>query len=345
MLPVASIDLDRAVIVPFLVPLLGINLHEISSNVEQLVTAHASEKRQPTITGAKSDHRSESEAQLERIEGKLRTVQLALELLTAICAQLPESAPLTEEEEEEGACEYSSLWVVLYLILKLRFAEEWEEVNEEDDKMDAGEEVVEDVPPQTNGTSSSHKMPKKPSEYLEGLIPTLLPLIRPTSLSYAPPFQQSLHPPTTSALGALHIAALECLNNISLTLADGASPDATRIAIANGASHNSAPSLGLGLLGMQTWGEVWTMLATIGQPEGIGAGPERKKEVWLIALSVLWAVGRICRGQLVRPGDLPWLPPLPSTVVLIFGYTRFRMRSRCSSLWGYVIPYQTTRAR
>jgi hypothetical protein len=102
MLPAASIDLDRAVIIPFLVPLLDINLHEISTNVEQLVTTQASEKKQPIITGAKSDHRSESEVQLERIEAKLRTIQLALELLTAICAQLPESAPLTEEEEEEG---------------------------------------------------------------------------------------------------------------------------------------------------------------------------------------------------------------------------------------------------
>ena len=105
MLPAASIDLDRAVIVPFLVPLLDTNLPEISTQVEQLVTTQASEKKkQPVITGAKSDHRSESEVQLERIETKLRTVQLALELLTAICAQLPESAPLTEEEEEEGVC-------------------------------------------------------------------------------------------------------------------------------------------------------------------------------------------------------------------------------------------------
>jgi len=102
MLPAASIDLDRAVIVPFLVPLLNINIHEISTNVEQLVATQASENKQPIITGAKSDHRSESAVQLERIEAKLRTIQLALELLTAICAQLPESAPLTEEEEEEG---------------------------------------------------------------------------------------------------------------------------------------------------------------------------------------------------------------------------------------------------
>ena len=173
-------------------------------------------------------------------------------------------------------------------------AEEWEEVNE-DDEMEADEEMVEAAPP-TNGTSSNNG-PRKPSDYLEALIPTLLPLIRPTLLSYAPPFQQSLHPPTTSALGALHIAALECLNNISLTLADaldGVSVDA--IGTANGAGHSPAAGLV-----MNAWGEVWTMLASIGRPEGIGAGPEKKKEAWLVALGVLWAVGRICRGKLVRP--------------------------------------------
>lgn len=178
-------------------------------------------------------------------------------------------------------------------------AEEWEEVNE-DDEMEAEEEVVVAAVPQINGTSP-HDGPKKPNEYLQALIPTLLPLIRPTLLSYAPPFQQSLHSPTTSALGALHIAALECLNNVSLTLAealDGASPGAT--GTSNGSGHGSAVAFA-----MQMWGEVWTMLTTIGQPEGIGAGPERKKEAWLVALGVLWAVGRICRGQLVRPGGWP----------------------------------------
>ena len=110
MLPAASIDLDRTVIIPFLVPLLNIDLPEISTNVERLVTAQASEKKQPIIAGAKSDHRSESEAHLERIEARLRTVQLALEILTAICAQLPESVSLADEEEEEGG--FLLWWVI-----------------------------------------------------------------------------------------------------------------------------------------------------------------------------------------------------------------------------------------
>lgn len=177
--------------------------------------------------------------------------------------------------------------------------------------MEADEDMAEDAP-QTNG-SSSHNPPKKPNDYLQALIPTLLPLIRPTSLSYAPPFQQSLHPPTTSALSALHIATLECLNNVALTLADaldGVSPEAT--GMSNGASHDSIASLA-----MKTWGEVWMVLAAIGKPEGVGAGPERKKEAWLVALGVLWAVARICRGHLVRPGSCHC--HAASNVVLIFG--------------------------
>jgi hypothetical protein len=64
-----------------------------------------------------------------------------------------------------------------------------------------------------------------------------------------------------------------------------------------------------------TWGGIWTMLATIGRPEGVGAGPERKKEAWLVSLGVLWAVGRICRGQLVSPD----ICHCHSHVLLIFG--------------------------
>jgi hypothetical protein len=46
-------------------------------------------KQQP-----RSDHKSETELGLERIEAKLRAVQLALEILTGICAMLPDPADL-----------------------------------------------------------------------------------------------------------------------------------------------------------------------------------------------------------------------------------------------------------
>ena len=51
------------------------------------------------------DHRSSAELGLERLERKLRTVQLALEILTGVCATLPDPEPLPEggdEEDENG---------------------------------------------------------------------------------------------------------------------------------------------------------------------------------------------------------------------------------------------------
>lgn len=39
---------------------------------------------------SKSDHKSQTELDLERLENKLRTVQLALEILTGACATLPD---------------------------------------------------------------------------------------------------------------------------------------------------------------------------------------------------------------------------------------------------------------
>lgn len=58
----------------------------------------------------KSDHKSDIEVELERLENKLRTVQLALEILTGACATLPD--PISEsqegepdaEEDDEGNC-------------------------------------------------------------------------------------------------------------------------------------------------------------------------------------------------------------------------------------------------
>ena len=50
----------------------------------------------------KSDYKSRIELELEKQEGNLRTVQLALEVLTGACATLPdpESSKLDEEDDE-----------------------------------------------------------------------------------------------------------------------------------------------------------------------------------------------------------------------------------------------------
>ena len=54
-----------------------------------------------------SDHKTENEADLERLENTLRTVQLALEILTGVCATLPDPGPAAEEEgaeTDDGEC-------------------------------------------------------------------------------------------------------------------------------------------------------------------------------------------------------------------------------------------------
>jgi hypothetical protein len=48
----------------------------------------------------KSDHRTPEEIELDRLELQLRTIQLALEILTSVCATLPDYEPGSEEMEE-----------------------------------------------------------------------------------------------------------------------------------------------------------------------------------------------------------------------------------------------------
>ena len=50
----------------------------------------------------KSDHKSQTELELERLENKLRTVQLSLEILTGACAALPDPVSVSTDENDEG---------------------------------------------------------------------------------------------------------------------------------------------------------------------------------------------------------------------------------------------------
>jgi hypothetical protein len=124
-------------------------------------------------------------------------------------------------------------------------------------------------------------------ELVSSIVPPCLAYIQPTPFSYPPSFQPSPHPPTTSALQAIHIAALECLNNVCLSIAQqGLS------------SSNTANQSFAGLI-KAVWDEIWKMLAVLGVPEpsGISAGPRQKLDVWNISLGVLWSVARIRRGD------------------------------------------------
>lgn len=57
-----------------------------------------------TIKTPGSDHKSSIELQLDALESKLRTVQLSLEILTGVCATLPDPEPdlPKDQEDDEG---------------------------------------------------------------------------------------------------------------------------------------------------------------------------------------------------------------------------------------------------
>jgi hypothetical protein len=117
--------------------------------------------------------------------------------------------------------------------------------------------------------------------FLTTLVDPLLTLIQPTALSFPPLASPSPHPPITSALSALHISALECLNNVFLSLTTSRNPS-----IASDASS-----------GRTVWDGVWSALGLIGTQTGLGQ--ERRQEAWDVAVGVLWGIGRIWKGSIV----------------------------------------------
>lgn len=133
-------------------------------------------------------------------------------------------------------------------------------------------------------------VPQAPS-FLQTILPQLLSLIVPTQLSFpslpstsaAPEQTAPVHLPTTSALAAVHVAALECLNNAFLTLALSEKGPA-----AMGANKED---------GQRIWDAVWSALGIVGVESG--RGQDRRKEMWEIAVGVLWGVGSVWRGEIV----------------------------------------------
>lgn len=49
----------------------------------------------------KSDHRSDTDTEMQRVEIALRAVQLALEILTAVCATIPDPEPSSNEDVQD----------------------------------------------------------------------------------------------------------------------------------------------------------------------------------------------------------------------------------------------------
>ncbi|KAF9451411.1 ARM repeat-containing protein [Macrolepiota fuliginosa MF-IS2] len=249
---VSLVDLDKDVVLPLLQPTIAsISISEISSVAQELITQQANEPQIEKLSlkhAPKSDHKSSVEVELEKIETRLRTVQLALEILTGACATLPDPELGPAEEEEEGDDE----------VLE-------EEDNEGDMEMEA-EDVDGDQPP----------VPA----FIPTLVNPLLALIQPSALSFPPLAAPSPHPPTTSALSAVHITALECLNNVFLSLASSRKPEVA-------ADVTS---------GAKIWNDVWSALAAVGTQTGLGQ--ERREEIWEKAVGVLWGVGNVWKGSL-----------------------------------------------
>ncbi|VDB84234.1 unnamed protein product [Peniophora sp. CBMAI 1063] len=268
----ASLDVDKEVLLPVLVPVISsASLQDASASVQRIVQSQADQPPpvdKPSIKGALSDHKSPETIELERIEARLRAVQLALEMLTGVCATLPdpdfgidESAP-----EEDGDDE--------------------DEKDAGDEKAEDDDEAMEDDPIEDkliDGPAANGAPLATSSSILPSILSPLLDLIQPTPLSFPPPGAPSPHPPTTSALSAIHIAALECLNNVFLALA---------------ANPNSALAEDVAA-GTRVWEAVWTALSAAGTEGGLGQ--ERRMQLWEVAVGVLWAVGSVWSGKL--PAD------------------------------------------
>lgn len=154
-----------------------------------------------------------------------------------------------------------------------------DEEDEEDEEMDLGEQGSTII-----GQSNSY------STFLPSLVEPLLDLILPTPLSF-PPISggPSQHPPTTSVLSSIHISALECLNNIFLSLA------------ALSRSQNSSHAVIEKDIasGPKVWNEIWNALTVVGT-ETEGPGQEGRREMWYLSIGVLWGVGQVWKKILVN---------------------------------------------
>ncbi|KAF7793565.1 hypothetical protein EIP86_004679 [Pleurotus ostreatoroseus] len=267
----ATVDIDRDVVLPTLEPVLtSLALPEAAQRAQELITQSAEDaipamQKLSLKNTPKTDHRSPAELELERLERRLRTIQQALEILTGVCATLPDPEPeAADGEDEDGDNEN----------------EEQEDLDEDqDDEMD-----TEDLPisPSSPNTSSPLSLPP--------LVHPLLALAHPTALSF-PPLAggPAPHPPTTAALSAIHLCALECLNNVFLSLAfppgQGDGAGAVEVIRKDTAA------------GTAIWGTLWEVLGAVGVEIG-GAGQERRKEMWGVGVGVLWGVANVWKGVL-----------------------------------------------
>ncbi|KZS92874.1 ARM repeat-containing protein [Sistotremastrum niveocremeum HHB9708] len=191
-IPFSAVDLDEKVLLPRLSPLLSISLPAEAARVIATISETptvCAYRAQQFKNALKTDHKTPQERELDLIEQKLKNVQLALEILTGVCAALPDPSAVTEEAANDN--DVASV-----------------------DEMDVqAEPIAEATNPEAKGSLS------RLSSLLSALALPLLSLCHPTPLSFPPLDSPSPHPPTTSLLGTIHIRACECLSNIFLSLA------------------------------------------------------------------------------------------------------------------------------
>jgi len=137
--------------------------------------------------------------------------------------------------------------------------------------------ALDEAPEHNNSTPAPNS-----TSFLPTLLEPLLALIQPTELSFSTP---SPHPPTTSALSAIHIAALECLSNAFFALATASAAATSDVQV-----------------GQRVWAAVWAALAGAGSPAEAAPGSARAA-VWDVAVGVLWGVGTVWPGK-IEPQEL-----------------------------------------
>ncbi|KAI0652564.1 ARM repeat-containing protein [Trametes meyenii] len=273
----ATIDLDRDAVLPTLEPVLSsTSLQEIVQAAQQAIDQQESIPQLENLSlkhTPKSDHKTPSELELERLETQLRTVQLALEILTGMCATLPDPEVFSgapdgdDQDENDGGSRPAK-----------------PSNSGADCTLGDVDEGIDDAPDVEMGAESGADVPQPPA-FFTTLVAPLLKFVQTTALSFPPLGAPSPHPPTTSALSAIHVSALECLNNIFLSMATS--------------MHGGSAALGLDpASGAAVFDAVWGALRLVGT-EIAGAGQERRREMWDIGVGVLWGVGNVFKGTLV----------------------------------------------
>jgi hypothetical protein len=118
----SSIDIDQSIALPLITPLLSYSLQDAVVEAQKAlaepvsiahidnillltnISVQPAPLPNPSLKLAKlpkSDHKSPAELTLEHVERRLRVLQLSLEILTGVCARIPEPEPVEYDMAEE----------------------------------------------------------------------------------------------------------------------------------------------------------------------------------------------------------------------------------------------------